>query len=413
MKVRRGFKYRLYPTPEQVARIEAWENALRFLWNLAHGQRVAMGRRCRVDRKRITAFGQINELTELRAMLPWLADVPRNVCAQMLVELDEAWQRYFNGSSGTPLFKAKGHDRAAMAEPHPQSFRAESGAIIFPKLGRIPAVIHRPIVGKPKQCAIVRDGDQWFACVTVEQEIADPAPSTLPPVALDMGITRLITDSNGGVVENPRHAAKMQPRLTRAQRTVARRKKGSKNHAKAKLKAARLQRKVRRQREHALHVASHHYAKSHGTVIVEALNITGMSKSARGTVDAPGVNVAAKRGLNREIQRAGWGRFVTMLKYKAIPLGGRVVEVPPHHSSQTCSACGCVDSESRRSQASFVCTACGHADNADVNAARVLLVRGLSKIAVETTVTVCGGFATGRPAKQKLRVVRRGPVARS
>jgi putative transposase len=171
----------------------------------------------------------------------------------------------------------------------------------------------------------------------------------------------------------------------------------------------RLQRKVRRKRSQSLHVASHHYAKNHGVIVVEALNITSMSATARGSVAHPGTNVRQKAGLNRAIRDAAWGRFIAMLKYKVVPLGGSVVEVPAHHSSQTCSACGVVDAASHRSQASFVCTACGHTDNADVNAARVLLARGLSKLAVEATVTVCGGSpAREAPAKQKLRVARRG-----
>ncbi len=97
MIIRRGYRYRLYPAPEQVARIEAWEHSLRFLWNMAHDQRLAMYRRCKIDRSRITAFDQMNELTGLRAMLPWLADVPRDVCGQLLTELDRAWQRFSLG----------------------------------------------------------------------------------------------------------------------------------------------------------------------------------------------------------------------------------------------------------------------------------------------------------------------------
>ena len=89
---RRGFRYRLYPTPEQEARLRAWEGALRALWNVAHAQRrLYLARGARLP----SAFDQITQLTELRAEVPWLAAVPRNVCAQVLVELDAAWQRCF------------------------------------------------------------------------------------------------------------------------------------------------------------------------------------------------------------------------------------------------------------------------------------------------------------------------------
>ena len=417
MLVSRAYRYRIYPTPEQAARLAQWDGALRFLWNVANEQREHAGRRVRRDRRAPTAFDQINELTALRAELPWLAEVPRNVSAQLLVELDAAWQRFFKGLAERPRFKRKGRDRAPMIEPHGGVFRVEGtgrgGSVVFPKVGALRAVIHRPIGGKAKRCAIVRDGDQWFASITCEVKVDDPLPSQKPPVAIDRGVALLIADSDGRMVDNPRFAERLQPLIARAQRTVARRKKGSRNQIRARERVAKLQRKARRQREHTLHTTSKVYAKNHGTIFVEALNVKGMTRSAKGTVEEPGVNVAAKAGLNRAILDAGWGRFVEMLRYKAVPEGARVVEVPPAYSSQTCSACGVVDAASRRSQSEFRCTHCGYVDNADVNAAKVLLARGLSVLAVEATVTGCGGLADGRPKRHQLRVARRGPLGTS
>jgi putative transposase len=411
--LQRAFRYQIYPTPEQVARLGAWDGALRFLWNIALEQRLWMQGRCGLDKRYPTAFDQINELTELRAMLPWLAQVPRNVCAQVLVELDAAWQRCFKGLARAPRFKRKGRDRAPMIEPHPKLFRVEgtgrAGAVVFPKLGALHAVIHRPLQGTPKRCAIVKDGDAWYVAVTCEIEVDDPIPSSKPPVAIDRGVASLLADSNRRAVENPRPLERLQPRLRRAQRTVARRQKGSKNQQKARAKVARLQRKAARRRAQVLHVESHRYTKSHGAVIVEKLVVRNMTRSARGTVEEPGTHVAQKAGLNRAILDSGWGRFVEMLRYKVVPEGGRVVEVTAAYSSQSCGACGAVDPASRREQSVFLCTACGHLDNADLNAAQVLLARGKNALAVEATATGCGGIAArGRPAKQQLRVVRRG-----
>lgn len=406
----RSYRYRVYPTPEQAERLRQWDGALRFLWNVAHEQREHAGRRARADRRAPTAFDQINELTALRAELAWLADLPRDVSAQVLVELDLAWQRYFKGVADRPRFKRKGRDASPIVAP--QHFRVEGegrgGRVVFPKLGALRAVIHRPLGGNAKRCALVRDGDAWFASVACEVEIPDAPPSRKPPVAIDRGVALLLADSDGGTLANPRHAEKLRARIARAQRAAARRQKGSKNQQKARARVATLQRTVRRQRAHVLHVASKHYAQSHGVVILEALRVRGMTASASGTAEEPGANVAQKRGLNRAIAGAGWGMFAEMLRYKVVPEGGRVLEVPPQYSSQTCSACGAVDAASRTSQAVFACTSCGHRENADVNAAKVLLARGLAVLAVEATATVCGGLANGRPAKQKLRVARRG-----
>ncbi len=405
MLLRKAFRYRVYPTAAQVARLDAWEHALRWLWNLAHEQRLmAHTRRCKVDAKYPTAFDQINELTDLRAELPWLADVPRDLCAQLLLELDKAWQRCFKRLARAPRWKRKGRDRAPLIAP--QAFRVgglgRDGAVIFPKLGRLRTVVHRPIVGKAKTCALVRDGDAWFAAVSCEVEIADPLPSTKPAVAIDRGVVNLLADSDGRLVPNPRPFERLRDRLARAQRTVARRKKGSKNQQKARAVVARLQRTARRQRDAVLHRESAHYAKNHGAVIVERLQIKNMTASAAGTLDAPGTNVRAKAGLNRAILDGGWGRFVEMLRYKVVPVGATVVEVPAAYSSQTCAECGVVDAASRRSQSVFECVACGHVAHADTNAAKILLRRG------SHGDSLWRDAACGRPVKQELRVARRG-----
>jgi hypothetical protein len=130
-----------------------------------------------------------------------------------------------------------------------------------------------------------------------------------------------------------------------------------------------------------------------------------MTRSAAGTVEAPGRNVAAKRGLNRAISSAGWGGFDVKVGYKLAWRGGELRKRPAAWSSCTCADCGHVDAASRVSQASFACTGCGVVKHADVNAAQVMLQRGL---AVEPTVAGCGGSAMGRPKKQQLRTARRG-----
>ena len=402
MLIRKSFRYRIYPTPGQAERLARWDGALRFLWNLALEQRLHAYSRCRCDRKYPTAFDQINELAELREMLPWLAGVPRDVCAQLLVELDKAWQRCFKRIADAPRWKRKGRDRSPIIEPHLKAFRLETNSIVFPKLVAIHAVLHRAIEGTPKTCAITRDADAWFAAVSCEVEIADPIPSTKPAVAIDRGVTNLIADSNGRVVPNQKHAEKLQKRIARAQRTVARRKKGSKNQQKVRLRVARLQRKARWQRDAVLHRESLYYAKNHGTVVVERLNIRGMTRSAKGTVEEQGTNVAAKSGLNRSLHGAAMGKVVQFLAYKLPWHGGTLVDVPAAYSSQTCAECGVIDAASRRGQI-FECVACGHHANADVNAAKVLLSRGTHGSAG------CGGSpARGAPVKQQLRVARRG-----
>ena len=390
MIVHKAFRYRVYPSAQQVARVEAWEGALRFLWNLANEQRRAGYARPRDERIFLTAFDQINQLTELRAELPWLADVPRNVCSQLLVELDKAWQRCFKKLARAPRWKRKGRDFLGLTEPHPKTWRLDGATLRFPKLGYLRAVVHRPMLGKPKTCTLRREGDQWFASLLCEVEVAEPAPRTGPVVALDRGVVNAVADSDGRIVEAPRHYREALWRLARAQKNLSRKKKGSANRKKAALRVARVHRKVTRQRAHFVHQLSAGYSKSHGIVVVERLQIGNMVK--------------ANRGLARGILDAGWGMLVEQLRYKLRGRGGTLVEVPAAYSSQTCSACGCVDAASRASQATFLCTSCGFSDHADLNAAKVLVARAnLAGLPGEAS-----GLPSRRPRKQ-LRAVRRSP----
>jgi putative transposase len=356
MLTRKSFRYRVYPTPAQEARLAVWESSLRFLWNLANEQRF-LG--LSMSRKRYpTAFDQINQLTELRRDLPWLSDVPRNVASQLLVELDKSWQRCFKRLSRTPRWKRKGRDFLGLTEPHPKIWRLDANVLRFPKLGNLRAIVHRPLEGTPKTCTLRREGDQWFASILCEIEAPAPVLRTVPVVAIDRGITWMLAASDGKLTANPRFYEQTMKRLAHAQRIVSRRKKGSKNREKAKLRVTRLHRKIRRQREHFLHVESSRLAKSNGIVVIEKLNVAGMIRGP----------------LARSIADAGWSKFAKMLRYKLEWLGGSLVEVPAQYSSQTCSMCGRVDALSRRGE-SFCCTNCGYIDHADLNAAKVLKTR--------------------------------------
>jgi putative transposase len=385
----KGFKFRIYPNDKQQKRLLAWESALRFLWNLALEQRkLGLARPVRLYPK---AFDQISELKALCSELPFLADVPRNVCAQLLVELDKAWQLCFKRRARAPRWKRKGKDSLGLTEPHPKVWRLTGSTLRFPKLGNLRAVVHRPLEGNPKNCTIRRDGDQWFASIVCELELPDPARRIEPVVALDRGITHLIADSDGNLVENSKPLEVALKRLAKAQRVVSRRKKGSNNRKKAVGRVTRLHRKIRRQRDHVLHTLSAAYANSHGTVVVERLQTA---------------NMLHNRSLARRIADAGWSRLVELLRYKLAWRGGCLVEVPAAYSSQTCSGCGAVDAGSRHRER-FRCTHCGYVDHADLNAANVLKSR-VNRSALPAEGAPPEGTRRSRKVV-KLRVPRRSP----
>lgn len=214
-----------------------------------------------------------------------------------------------------------------LCEPHPKAWKLDGNVLHFPKLGKIRLVVHRPLEGTPKSCTLVRDGDQWFVSIVCKIERADPVPRTDPVVAIDRGIVNFAATSDGKLTPGPQYLKASLKQLARAQRTAARRKKGSKNQKKAKRKVMRKHRKVRRQRSHFTHKESARYAKSHGVVVLEDLNVAGMMRGncARGIADA------------------GWSMFEQMLRYKLGWSGGSVKLVRAAYSSQECFACEYVD----------------------------------------------------------------------
>lgn len=195
-----------------------------------------------------------------------------------------------------------------------------------------------------------------------------------------MGVTVFAAMSDGKTVAPGNFGKKALRALRKAQRSVARKKKGSANRRKAVWRVQKLHARVANARKDFLHKLSTTIAKNHGTVVVEALQVRNMSASAKGTVEEPGRNVRQKAGLNRSILDQGWRMFRTFLGYKLADRGGKLIEVPAAYTSQTCSVCDVTDPAGRVSQARFVCTACGHSENADVNAAKNILRRADSPL---------------------------------
>ena len=179
-------------------------------------------------------------------------------------------------------------------------------------------------------------------------------------------------------------------RLKRLERKLARAGRESSRRAEVKTGIARLKARETARRKDWAEKLSTDLARRFDVIRVEALNIQGMTRTAKGTMAEPGRNVAAKAGLNRGILRSGWGLLVRRLEDKA---PGRVEKVPPAYTSQRCSACGHVAMESRASQAAFRCVACGYTTNADVNAAR--------NIAAGHAVKARGGDAARRPVNRE------------
>ena len=212
-------------------------------------------------------------------------------------------------------------------------------------------------------------------------------------VGIDWGIAQALTLSSGEVIALPRVSPRQQERLAILQRRIATRKRGSNNRRKAVLKLRRLTERLRNRRLDALHQVTTRLAQSHSLLAVEDLQVAAMTASAKGTVEAPGSKVAQKAGLNRSILDLSPGVFRRLLAYKCEAFGGNLAAVPAAYSSQECSRCRHTARASRPNRESFSCVACGHAENADLNAAKVILNRAVSLLEGGWPSTVCSASA--------------------
>jgi len=355
----KAFKYRIYPNKATQNRLGQWNSTLKCIWNVAHEQRKSGYSRSNLSKIYPCFHSQSKELTDLRKQYSWIKDVPRHALAQVLLNLDDAWNKCFKRIRGEPKWKKKSSSLGITEFDHTR-FRINANKLKFPKLPPIPIVISRPLEGKPKSCTIKSDGDQWFASIVCEVDIQNPEPRTEPRIGIDRGIRNVIADSDGRLVENPKFLNIALKKLARAQRAVSRKVKGSNNREKAKNRVNRIHRTIRRQRAHFLHVESTRYTKSHGVVVLEKLKTKNM--------------IQIGGGLSRNIGDSGWGMFSQFLEYKLKWSGGTLAEVNPAYTSQTCAVCNHVDRVSRCGDR-FKCTKCGHVDHADTNGAKIVLAR--------------------------------------
>jgi putative transposase len=260
----------------------------------------------------------------------------------------------------------------------------------IPKVGWVRFRLSRPVPRGVRSLRVTRDrAGRWHVAFAVMPGPV-PGPGTGQTVGIDRGVAVSAALSTGEMLHCPGLAAREAARLRRLERKLARARRGSGRRGEAKVAVARLKAREADRRKDWAEKTSTDVARRFDVIRVEDLRVRDMTRSAKGTAEAPGRNVAAKSGLNRGIQRSGWGLLVKRLEDKA---PGRVEKVPPAFTSQRCSACGHVAPENRESQALFRCTACKFACNADVNAAR--------NIAAGHAVKARGGDAGRRPVNRE------------
>jgi putative transposase len=387
--VRRSYKFLLRPTAGQIVLLLALLEDLRLLYNAALEERREAWR---MGRHRITFYSQDAQIKEIRKADPEQYGRWAYSCERAAVRrLDRAFKDFYRrcqagDKPGYPRFKGRGRWNSTEWEtghgcrwdsvPHPAVTR-----VYLTGIGHVRALRHRTVRGTVKTITVKREGSRWYVVLSCDDVPAEPLLATGAMVGIDLGTVHFLTTSDGEHVPNPRPLAATADRLTAAQQSLARKKRGSNRRRKAVRRVAALHGKVRRTRLDHAHKTTLTLVRDYDVIVHEALRINSMTRRPKPRLADDGTyepnNAAAKSGLNKSILDAGWGIFLQILADKAESAGRAVIAVDPRHTSQRCAECGHVAAGNRTSQAVFKCLSCGHTAHADVNAAVNILRAGL------------------------------------
>lgn len=354
--IRKAYRFRLEPSAQQRSRLERFAGARRWVWNwaLATWKAYYAEHGTSLPAKELSA-----RLTALKSQpgTEWLVEVDSQTLQQTLADLGRAFANFFAHRARYPRFKSKKHDTVRFRIP--QRVKLVVGRVSVPKIGTMPLRLSRPVEGTIKAATFSRDAcGHWFVSFSVQAElpvVARPLPPPGVVVGIDLGLKDAVVLSTGERVEAPRLYRTAQKRLKRAQRALCRKKKGSKNRVRARVRVARLHRKVAHQRQDFLHQLSTRIIRSSGVVCIEDLNVKGLARSklAKSTLDA------------------SMGELRRQLAYKGLWYGVPVVAVGRWYpSSKTCHDCGHINHDLHLSDRLWPCPACGSVLDRDLNAAR-------------------------------------------
>lgn len=380
-----AYKFELMPNGEQMRAMRRFAGACRYIYN-----RALAWQKDQYDKDPTVKFSY----TKLQNQLPslkqdnataWLKEVPSQSLQCALRNLESAYKNFFAKRADFPKIKKKGQSDGFR---YPQGFKIdhESGRLFLPKLGWVRCRKHREILGTAKNIIITQKCGKWYASIQTEREVEQPEHPATSIVGVDVGIAKFATLSTGQVFAAINSFKQKQAKLARYQRALARKIKFSSNWKKQKGRISKLHNTIANIRKDYLHKTTSTISQNHAMIVIEDLQVSNMSKSAKGTTEAKGRNVKAKSGLNRSILDQGWFEFRRQLEYKQAWAGGSVLAINPRNSSRTCPCCGHIAKENRLTQAKFECVECGYENNADLVGAINILAAGHAVLACGETV---------------------------
>ncbi len=365
----KAYRYRFYPTTEQEQLLRQTMGCVRLVYNKALAARTEAWyeRQERVDyvltSSMLTGWKQEEELD-------FLNDVSCVPLQQGLRHLQKAFGNFWAGRTKYPNFKKKHH--GGSAEFTKSAFRWKDGQLFLAKCSEpLPIIWSREL---PKGCTPstvtvkLSASGQWHVSLLVDADIVK-LPKIDKAIGLDVGITSLITTSDGDKISNPKHFKQLRKKLKKAQKTLSRKQKGSKNRQKARLKVARVYCQISDSRKDFLHKLTTQLVRENQAIVVEDLAIKNMVKNHK---------------LALSISDASWGELIRQLAYKCEWYGRELVKIDRWFpSSKRCGSCGHVVDKLPLNVREWECPKCGANHDRDINASKNILAAGLA-------VSVCG-----------------------
>lgn len=379
MNIKRAYKFRFYPTPEQEHILAQTFGCARFAYNYML--------RLRTDAwyERKERFGYHETSARLTVLKKdpeniWLNEVSSVPVQQALRHLQYAFNNFFAKRAGYPSFRSKRGTQTA--EYTTSAFKWDGKALTLAKMDEPLAVRFSrtiPKAAKVTTVTVSRDSaGRYFVSM-----LCDDAVSALPKVqgmvGIDLGLASFATLSTGEKIAAPKTFPKNEDKLARLQRRLAKKQKGSRNGAKARLKVARLHARITDARRDFLHKLSTRLIRENQTIVVETLAVKNLQKNGK---------------LAKSIWDASWSEFIRQMEYKARWYGRNLVGIDKWYpSSKRCSCCGFVVSKLPLPVRFWTCPECGINHDRDVNAARNILAAGLAVSALGESVSPVQAFA--------------------
>ena len=407
MLVCKGFKFRLYPTKEQESQLLQQAGNTRFLWNKLLESNLETYKN---TKKFQFSYEMIMSIPKIKEEFEFLKLSFSQSLQQVGRHLDKTIKNSFSPevvkerskkisqaktpkekskafNYGKPKFKKK---RQFDSFTVPQKFMCNKKNVKLPKIGKVKWILHRNWNGSPKFLTVSRDGNQWYCSITCEVNLPDKQFPDIEIckediVGIDVGLKEFATFSDTTVIPNPRHLNKKLKKLKREQKWLSRKTKGSQNRVKQIEKVQTVHRKVRNTRKDFLHKTTSNMIAKYSGVVLEDLNIRGMTKNSK---------------LARHISDVGWYEFARQLEYKSLWNAKHFIKIDRWFaSSKICNECGSKKVDLKLSDRIYVCKNCGNIVDRDFNASTNIRDEGIriltSKYKTKTTVGHTGSNAFG------------------